>query len=192
MTRSRLTVFFRVLLVIPHLVWLTLWGIAAFFATVVAWFAALFTTQVPEGIHNFLTSYVRYYTHVSAFLVLAGNPFPGFTGEAGTYPVDLDVDPRAPQNRWKTGFRIILAIPAAVVSGALGTTMFVAAFLGWFAALFTGRMPRNLRQAQLLALRYSAQLSAYALLLTDRYPYASPAPPAAQPQPATELEPTLT
>jgi hypothetical protein len=48
-------------------------------------------------------------------------------------------------------------------------------------------MPRNLRQAQLLALRYSAQLYAYGYLLTDRYPYASPAPPAAitaEPMPA--------
>ena len=27
--RSRLTVFFRLLLVIPHLIWLTLWGIVA-------------------------------------------------------------------------------------------------------------------------------------------------------------------
>jgi hypothetical protein len=50
--------------------------------------------------------------------------------------------------------------------------------LGWFAALITGRMPRNLRQAQVLALRYGAQLNGYLYLLTDRYPFASPAPPA--------------
>ena len=79
------------------------------------------------------------------------------------------------------GFRVFLALPALLVSSALGGTLFVAAFLGWFAALFTGRMPRNLRQAQLLALRYSAQLYAYGYLLTDRYPYASPAPPVAAP-----------
>ncbi len=191
MTRSRLTVFFRILLVIPHYVWLMLWSIAAFFAVVVAWFAALFTAQVPEGIHNFLTRYVRYYTHLSAYLVLAANPFPGFAGEAGSYPVDLEVDLRARQNRWKTGFRLVLVIPAAFVSGALSTTMFVAAFLGWFAALFTGRMPRNLRQAQVLALRYSAQVSAYLVLLTDRYPYASPAPPVAEAEAPTAIEPAL-
>lgn len=178
LSRSRLTVFFRILLFIPHYVWLTLWGIAAFFAAIIAWFAALFTAQVPEGIHNFLTRYVRYATHVTAFLVLAGGPFPGFAGVAGSYPVDVDVDPRARQNRWKTGFRVILAIPAAFVSGALSTTMFVAAFLAWWACMFTARMPRNLHRAQLLALRYSTQLNSYILLLTDRYPYASPAPPA--------------
>ena len=35
--RSRLTVFFRLLLVIPHLIWLALWGIAVCFAVIVAW-----------------------------------------------------------------------------------------------------------------------------------------------------------
>jgi hypothetical protein len=30
--RSRLTVFFRLLLALPHLVWLFLWGVVTFFA----------------------------------------------------------------------------------------------------------------------------------------------------------------
>lgn len=184
MTRSRLTVFFRILLVIPHLVWLTLWSTLAFLVAIVSWFAALFTTQIPEGAHNFLARFVRYETHVFAYLVIAGNPFPGFTGEPGSYPVDVEVDGRAVQNRWKTGFRIFLAVPGILVGGGLGGVMFVAGILGWFAAVFTGRMPRNLRQGQLLALRYNAQVHAYLGLLTDRYPYASPAPPAATPDAA--------
>ena len=36
--RSRLTVFFRLLLAIPHFIWLSLWGIAAEIALVIAWF----------------------------------------------------------------------------------------------------------------------------------------------------------
>jgi hypothetical protein len=189
MRRSRLTVFFRILLVLPHLIWITLWSIVALFAAVVGWFAALFTGHIPEGLHNFLARFVRYYTHVAAYALLTANPFPGFAGDAGSYPVDAEVDPRRLQNRWKTGFRLILAVPALFVSGALGTTAFIAAVLSWFAALFTGRMPRNLRQAQLLHLRYAAQVNGYVLLLTDRYPYASPAPPAAEP-PSAAIEPS--
>jgi Domain of unknown function (DUF4389) len=176
--RSRLTVFFRLLLAIPHLIWLYLWGIVVFFAAIGAWFAALFTRSVPDGLHRFIARYVRYYTHVGAYVLLAANPFPGFVGEQGSYPVDPEIAGPREQNRWKTGFRIILVIPALLVSGGLSGTLFVAALLGWFASLFTARMPRNLRQAQLLALRYNAQTYAYSLLLTDRYPFASPAPPA--------------
>ncbi len=34
LSRSRLTVFFRLLLALPHLVWLLLWSVAALFAAV--------------------------------------------------------------------------------------------------------------------------------------------------------------
>ena len=54
--RSRLTVFFRLLLVIPHLIWLEIWGIAACVVVVISWFAALFTGRVPEGLHSFNAS----------------------------------------------------------------------------------------------------------------------------------------
>jgi hypothetical protein len=191
MERSRLTVFFRILLALPHFIWLTLWGIVTFVVAIISWFVALFTAEIPESFHRLQTRYVRYYTHVNAFTWLTANPFPGFTGLEGSYPVDIQIDPRRPQNRWKTGFRVFLAIPALLVSSALSGTLFVAAILGWFAALFTGRMPRNLRQAQVLALRYGAQLYAYGYLLTDRYPFASPAPPAAAETSAPSTEPVL-
>ncbi|MEA2375006.1 MAG: hypothetical protein QOD53_1469, partial [Thermoleophilaceae bacterium] len=41
--RSRLTVFFRLLLAIPHFVWILLWGGLASLVTIVNWFAVLFT-----------------------------------------------------------------------------------------------------------------------------------------------------
>lgn len=184
--RSRLTVFFRVLLVIPHLIWLALWGIAAGVAVIVNWFATLFAGQSPEGLHNFLAAYIRYAIHVGAYLLLAAEPFPDFLGKPG-YPVDVEIAPPRPQNRWKVGFRIILAIPASLIAGALisGSARTygvnyglglasVAAVLGWFAALAQARLPRGLRDAIAYGLSYSAQLDAYLFLLTDRYPDSNP------------------
>ncbi len=176
--RNRLTVFFRLLLVIPHWIWLALWAIAVLVVAIMGWFAALFSGRLPQGLHNFMAAFARYYTHVQSYLYLAGDPFPGFLGKPGTYPVELHIAPPQEQNRWKTGFRWILAVPAAIVAGALGGLLAGAAFLSWFAALFTRRMPRGLLRAEHYALRYTGQLCAYALLLTDRYPNASPARPA--------------
>ena len=82
--RSRLTVFFRLLLAIPHLIWFVLWSIAVFFAAIATWFAALVTGRAPQGLHNFLSAYVRYATHLDAYLSLTANPYPGFTGGRGT------------------------------------------------------------------------------------------------------------
>jgi hypothetical protein len=172
--RSRLMVFFRLPLAIPHLVWLVLWSVVVFFAVVANWFVTLFRGRPAEPLHRFLTRFTRYQTHVYAFLGLAANPFPGFTGLPGSYPTDISVAPPERQNRWKTGFRLLLAIPAFFLGSAIGSVGWVATFLGWFAAIFTGRMPLGLRNVVALSLRYGAQLAGYGLLLTDRYPYSGP------------------
>jgi hypothetical protein len=178
--RSRVTVFFRLLLALPHLIWLALWTIAAILVTVLNWFVTLFTGTPAAAFHQFISRYVRYELHVYAFLYLAANPFPGFMGEAGSYPLDLQLPERVRQNRWKTGFRMFLVIPALIVNGALNWLLLISAVYTWFVALIRGSAPWGLRNVSAYALRYSAQLSAYGYLLTDVYPHASPlegAPP---------------
>jgi small-conductance mechanosensitive channel len=172
--RPRLTVLFRLLLAIPHLVWLLLWLVAALFAAVAAWFAALFTGRVPASLHRFLAAYLRYTTHVIAYVYVIGRKFPGFTGRAGSYGIDIEIAPPESQSRWKTLFRLFLAIPALILNSALGGVALVVAFLGWWYALVTGRMPEGLRNLGVACLRYSAQTYAYLFLLTARYPYAAP------------------
>jgi hypothetical protein len=186
--RSRLTVFFRLLLAIPHLWWLSIWTFGAFFAVIGNWFATLVRGRSPLALHNFLAGYVRYTTHVNAYLFLAANPYPGFVGQPGSYPIDVEIDEPRRQSRWGVGFRMLLAIPAFFLAGALigwggaragyvallAGTMGTAAFLGWFAALVTGRMPDGMRDLVTYALRYVAQFDAYLFLLTGRYPDSDP------------------
>jgi hypothetical protein len=162
------------LLVIPHVVWVVVWGVAAVLAAVGSWIATLVTGQPPAGLHGFLSRYVRYLVHVSAYLWLVAEPYPGFGGREGTYPVDVRLPGPGPQSRWKTFLRIVLAIPALLVNSALGAALFVSAFLTWFVALGTGSAPWGLRNLSAYALRYGAQLNAYLYLLTERYPHASP------------------
>jgi hypothetical protein len=167
--RNRLTVFFRLILAIPHLIWLTVWGIVAALAVIANWFATLVKGQSPEGLHNFLATYLRYQTHVYAYVLLLADPFPGFGGKPG-YPIDIEIDPPQPQNRWTVAFRVILAIPAYIVSGILGYLNRALAVFSWFIALATGSVPEGLRNFAAFALRYEQQTAGYALLLTGRYP----------------------
>jgi hypothetical protein len=187
--RSRLTTFFRLLLAIPHIVWLLLWGIAAFFAAIANGIVTVIRGTSPQGLHNFLASYLRYQTHVYAFLQLVANPFPGFTGTPGSYPVDVEIDGPQRQNRWVTFFRLFLAIPALIMSGALLTAAWLAAFFSWFHGLFRAEVPRGLRNLGAYQLRYQAQVYGYLYLLTSKYPYSGPSAgwqmtlePNAQPQ----------
>lgn len=172
--RSRLTVFFRLPLAVPHFLWLTLWGIAAFFAAIANWFVTLFRGTPAAPLHRFISGFVRYQTQVYAFVQLVANPFPGFTGRSGTNPVELEIDPLARQNRWKTVSRLVLAVPAFFVAGALSGAALVAAVLTWFYALARARAPRGLRNLGAYELRYYAQALGYASLLTDHYPYSGP------------------
>lgn len=189
--RSRVTALFRALLAIPHLLWATLFGAAAFTLAFVVWLAVLFERRPPATLHAFLASYTRYTVHLTAYLCLAADPYPGFTG-GKPYPVDVEIDPPAPQGRWGAGFRLVLVIPAfalcsslggsmamgaaygAAVLGAFGGLTLAVAFLGWLAALIRGRMPRGMRDAAAYSIGYGAQTTAYALMLTDRYPDSRP------------------
>jgi hypothetical protein len=189
--RSRLTVFFRFLLALPHFVWLILWTVVAWLVAIVNWFATLFVGRSPAPLHRFLSAYLRYTFHVYSFVALTANPFPGFTGTAGSYPVDPELPGSERQRRLVTGFRLILAFPALAVSSALYGLSFVTAFFGWFVSLVLGRMPRSFREAQAYSFRYGAQVSAYLLILTDRYPFSGPSlgEPVPEFEPVPEPEP---
>jgi Domain of unknown function (DUF4389) len=172
--RSRLTVFFRLPLSVPHFVWLFGWGIVAVLAVIASWFVLLVRGRPPATLHRFLSAFLRYQTQVSAFLYLTANPFPGFVGQRGSYPVEVVIAAPGRQKRWKVLLRVILAIPAALLASVYGGLLATTALLGWFAALVTGRVPLGLRNAAALALRYQAQTAGYVMLLNDAYPYSGP------------------
>jgi hypothetical protein len=180
--RPRLLVAFRLLLALPHLVWLALWSLAAFVVGVVAWIAALLTARVPDPLHRFLAAFVRYGAHVYSFFYLVGGPFPGFIGAERSYPIAILVDPRERQGRWTILFRGLLGFPALLLAFGYGGLLGTAGVLGWFYAIVRGRMPRGLRDIGAAAVRYQAQTWAYLLLVTPRYPYSAPALESAAPE----------
>jgi len=175
LVRSRLTVFFRYLLAIPHLIWLYLWGILVVVAVFFAWLTALFTGRVPDGMHTFIAGYLNYTTHVYAYLLLIANPYPPFSGGMA-YPVDVSIAGPQPQSRLTVLFRLFLAIPALFLTSVFRSVNGIIAFLGWFYALFTGRMSLGMRDLSAWLLRYEVQTYAYILLLTSRYPSLAGAP----------------
>lgn len=168
--RSRVTVFFRLLFVVPQFVWLYLWGFAIVFVVAFNWFATLFAGRTEDDVHSFIGRWLRFQTHINAYLFLAANPWPPFSGKLGSYPVDLELDPPQRQSRWVTFFRILLVVPAYVFAAVLGTVAQMVAVIAWFVCLALGRMPKGMRDLVAYCLRYQAQTYAYLFLLTSRYP----------------------
>ena len=77
--RNRLTVAFRIILVIPQLLVLIVLGIAAWVAWVIAFFAVLFTGHWPEGLRTFVVGVMRWGTRVSAYGYLLTDEYPPFS-----------------------------------------------------------------------------------------------------------------
>jgi hypothetical protein len=75
-----------------------------------------------------------------------------------------------PQSRGSVLVRIVLVIPHLIVLYLLGIAVEVVAFLGWWGALFTGRLPAFAAQFLTGYLRWLTRVFAYTCLLTDVYP----------------------
>jgi len=181
--RGRATTFFRLLLAIPHLAWVVIWGIAAYAAVIASWFVQVIGGRPNASLHRFISTWLRYETQVYAYTYLAADPYPEFDGRAGAYPVELKTNAPERQDRLTVFFRLVLAVPAVAISTAYAGVAFAAAVLGWFAVLVRGEMPLGLRNAIALWLRYNQQFQGYVLLLTARYPHSGPTASAAAPAP---------
>ena len=170
LSRSRLTVLFRLVLVIPHLLLLMLYGLGAFVVVVIAWFAALVTGRVPAGLHGFLTGYVRYSAHVLAYATILTGPFPPL-GTDDPYTFEIEIDGPVRQNRLTVLFRALLVLPCMVLLGYILDPLLGLVAIGcWFVALVTGRVPAGLQNVGLWILKFRVRSYAYALLVNPRYP----------------------
>jgi hypothetical protein len=116
---------------------------------------------------------------------------------ASEHPVTYDVDPQIDgRNRVTSAFRIILAIPHAIIVGApgglgfgfsfgsgrgywfggfgatgvLGAVAYVMAIISWFAIVFTAKQPKGLWDFTGFYLRWRSKALAYMALLRDEYP----------------------
>lgn len=78
---SRLTTFFRALMIIPQWIVLYFVGIAASVVIFVAWWAVLFTGRYPDWAFDFITGYVRWYTRVMGYYCLITDKYPPFSIE---------------------------------------------------------------------------------------------------------------
>lgn len=170
--RSRLTTFFRLILVIPVAIVLYVFGLIATILVVIAWFAIVITGRYPQGLYDFVANFNRFLARVTAYAALLCDPYPPFSGSPEpSYPVRMEfAGPLESYNRLKTLLRIILAIPIVILRYAMNILLEIGAIAAWFLIVITGKMPRGLFDLMVLANSYMARSDSYLLLLTETYP----------------------
>jgi hypothetical protein len=171
--QNRLSVLLRLIYAIPHFIAMAVLGLVAAVITLIAWFVILFTGKYPEGMANFVLGALRWGARGYGYAYLLTDKYPPFSLEAdSTYPVrflgdTVQIDGR---NRLTVFFRIIMAIPHAIIVQVLTYAAAVVGLIAWVAALFTGSVPAGLHTFLTGWLRWSVRYYSYAALLTDEYP----------------------
>jgi len=170
--RNRLTAAIRLIMVIPQYIALFFIGIAAYIVVIIGWFAALITGQLPPFAREFLTGVLRWSYRVEAYFYFLTDEYPPFTLAAEeAYPVTLSFPEPVELNRLSVLFRLILAIPAAVVAGVAQAGCGVLSVASWFMILFTGAMPAGIYEATRAVLRFEARFAGWFIMLTPDYPW---------------------
>ncbi len=169
--QSRWSVLFRIFLSIPLLIWAAILTVAAEFVVFVSWFVALFTGRVPDGNQRFLTNVVRYVAEVTAYASVLVPRWPGFSLHPGDKAqVNVRIE-HVRLNRAAVFFRILLSVPAVIVSYLVSYGGYLLSIVVWISALILGRPARPLYGARALSLRFSTRFVAYVFLLTPTQPF---------------------
>ena len=89
---------------------------------------------------------------------------------AASYPATLSFEPPEKVANWRALVAGLMAIPHWIVLYGIGIVSGVAAFIAWFAILFTGRLPEGLGKVQALYIRYYTRTAIYSAFMKEEYP----------------------
>jgi hypothetical protein len=89
---------------------------------------------------------------------------------ADSYPATLTFNPPERVKNWRPLVNWLLAIPHLLVASALRYVAQLLAVVAWFIILFTGRLPGELANFQVMYMRYYVRIGLFAGFLREEYP----------------------
>ena len=179
--RNRLTAFFRIILVVPALVFLASFsptssfsedniGVYAGLLALPAALAIIIRQVYPSYVLAFNEALLSLQTRVDAYLLLLTDEYPSIEENdlvSVTFP---EVDAKQ-LNRWLPLIKWLLALPLYLVGIVYVIYAAILTLIGWFSILFTGNYPEVCAEGVVGTIAYWNRVAGYALLMvTDEYP----------------------
>lgn len=87
-----------------------------------------------------------------------------------TYPAAITVQTPERMDNWRPLVQWILAIPHLIIAYALDYVARAVSVVSWFIILFTGKLPENLANFQIMIIRYTTRAQLYAGFVHADYP----------------------
>ena len=168
---SRLLIFIKWLLAIPHYLVLYVLGIVAIFVFFLAFVSTLVSGSYPRALFDFFVGYERWRLRLTAYLFLQTDKYPPFGfADDPSYPARLEVEYPQRVARWRPLLTWLFAIPAAIVAAILMLLAEVATLLAFFAILITGEYPEAMFDFVTGAIRLTTKTTFYLLWISPEYP----------------------
>jgi hypothetical protein len=159
------------ILVIPQVIVVGILGFVAMIAVFIAWWVILFTGRYPRGLFDFVVKVMRWNYRINGYSSHYTDRYPGFSmDEMPQYPVRLTVPYPERSSRLTVFFRWFLAIPHFIILGILGYVIGLVWLAHILIVLFTGKPNADVFRFLVGYSRWSARVSMYLFLTTDRYP----------------------
>ena len=179
--RNRLTAFFRIILVVPALVFLASFsptsafsednlGIYAGLLALPAALAIVIRQVYPSYVLAFNEALLSLQTRVDAYLLLLTDEYPSIEENDVVSVTFPEVDAKQ-LNRWLPLIKWLLALPLYVVGIVYVIYAALLTIIAWFSVLFTGNYPEFCAEGVVGTIAYWNRVAGYALLMvTDEYP----------------------
>lgn len=179
--RNRLTAFFRIILVVPALVFLASFsptssfsedniGMYAGLLALPAALAIVIRQVYPSYVLAFNEALLSLQTRVDAYLLLLTDEYPSIEENDVVSVTFPEVDAKQ-LNRWLPLIKWLLALPLYLVGIVYVIYAAALTLIAWFSVLFTGNYPEVCAEGVVGTIAYWNRVAGYALLMvTDEYP----------------------
>lgn len=168
---SRAKTFFRLLLVIPAYLFVSLVSYLFSFAVILGWTTVFWRKKYPAWLFAAAAGSMAYSARVLAYMTLLTDKYPSLDQDAN--PVHLEFAAPRPGHlsRWRVLFwKLLLIIPHLVVLQFVAFAASVVVVLAWFAILLTGRYPRGMFAFIVGVMRWHFRVIGYFASFNDRFP----------------------
>lgn len=162
-------------IVLPHmfiLMFLQLWGSIL---TFISWIIIMFTGSYPESFFEYQVKVIKWSMRVNLRLYNLADGYPSFGLESEDPAFTLDIPYPETLSRSTQLLKLFFgAIYVAIPHGFLLFFRFIATLfliiLGWWAILFTGKLPESWHEFIVGTLRWGLRVQLYLGYMTDDYP----------------------
>lgn len=176
--RNRATTFFRPILIIPILIFVSTFSSnnsgavsISFILAVPVLLALVFRRIYPSYIYEFNHSFLELQNRIAIYALYLTDVFPTIEKNKSVVITLPEVRGGKALNRWLPLIKWFLAIPLYVVGAIYLLVTIIYTVLAWFSIVFTGKYPKFAIDFVVGTVQFWNRVTGYAfILVTDEYP----------------------